>query len=197
MEEILRLPFPFTVKQPAAATFDGHGSRTAGVPACCWLVVPISIAVAPEMSLPVTVTALPPAIVPEVGLTVMPDGVAGSVPADAVEAIPGLPSAEDAVATVPDWIVDEVTPDAVTIPSTVIAGREVPAANGAELSVQVITCPDGAAQVHPDPNAPAGVTPVGSVMLTDTGELSLVPEEATLGVTVYVTGAPSAGEAAL
>ena len=73
----------------------------------------------------------------------------------------------------------------------------MPAANGVELLVQVITCPDGAAQVQPEPYAPSGVTPAGIVTLTDTGELSLAPEEATLGLTVYVTGAPSAGEAAL
>ena len=76
----------------------------------------------------------------------------------------------------PDWIVAEVTPDAVTMPSTVIGGREVPAANGVALLVQVITCPDGAAQVQPDPYAPTGVTPAGIVSLTDTGELSLAPE---------------------
>ncbi len=110
---------------------------------------------------------------------------------------PGLPSVEDTVAFEPDWIVDEVTPDAVTMPSTVIAGREVPAANGVALSVQVITCPDGAAQVQPDPYAPTGVTPAGIVSLTDTGELSLAPEAETDGLTVYVTGAPSAGDAAL
>ena len=92
---------------------------------------------------------------------------------------------------------EAVTPEAVTIPSAVTAGSEVPAANGVELLVQVITCPDGAAQVHPEPYAPSGVTPAGIVMLTDTGEVSLVPEEATLGVTVYVTGSPSPGEAAL
>ena len=85
----------------------------------------------------------------------------------------------------------------MTIPSTVIAGREAPAANGVELLVQVITCPDGAAQVQPDPYAPTGVTPVGSVTLTDTGELSLAPEAETLGESAYVTGAPSAGNAAL
>jgi hypothetical protein len=149
------------------------------------------------MLVPETVTLLPPAIVPETGLTVTPDGPVGTVPAVAVAASPGLPSAEDAVAFEPDWIVVEVTPDAVTMPSTVRAGREVPAANGAELLVQVITCPDGAAQVHPDPYAPTGVTPAGIVSLTDTGSLSLAPVAETLGSTVYVTGAPSAGEAAL
>src|ERR1700722_13125354 len=86
MEEMLRV-LPLTVKQPAAGTFAGHGRRTTGVPACCWLVVPISIAVAPAMLLPDTVTALPPANVPEVGLRVMPDGVVGSVPADAVVSV--------------------------------------------------------------------------------------------------------------
>jgi hypothetical protein len=65
------------------------------------------------------------------------------------------------------------------------------------LLVQVITCPDGTKQVQPDPYAPVGVTPVGSVSLTDTAELSLAPEAETDGLTVYVTGAPSAGDAAL
>ena len=91
---------------------------------------------------------------------------------------------EDAVAFELDWIVDEVTPDAVTMPSTVIAGSDVPAANGLALSVQVTTCPDGAAQVQPDPYAPTGVTPAGIVSLTDTGELSLAPEAETDGLTV-------------
>ena len=133
------------------------------MPACCWLVVPISIAVAPEMLVPETVTSFPPAIVPEAGLTVTPDGPVGTVPAAAVVASPGLPSVEDAVAFELDWIVDAVTPEAVTMPSTVIAGSDVPAANGVALSVQVITCPDGAAQVQPDPYAPTGVTPAGIV----------------------------------
>jgi hypothetical protein len=195
IEEILRL-LPFTVKQPTAGP-DAHGSRTTGVPACCWLVVPISIAVAPETLLPETVTAPPPEMLPETGLTVTPDGAVGSVPPVAELASPGMPSAEDAVTVELDWIVDEVTPNAVTIPSTVSGGRDVPAANGVELSVQVMTCPDGAEQVQPDPYAPTGVTPAGSVSLTDTGELSLAPEAETDGLTVYVTGAPSAGNAAL
>jgi hypothetical protein len=103
------------------------------------------------MLVPETVTVFPPEIDPEAGLRVTPDGAVGTVPALAELAYPGLPSAEDAVTTVPDWIVDEVTPDAVTIPSTVMAGREAPAANGVALLVHVITCPDGAAQVQPDP----------------------------------------------
>ena len=37
------------------------------------------------------------------------------------------------------------------MPSTVIAGGDVPTANGVALSVQVIVCPDGAAQVQPEP----------------------------------------------
>jgi hypothetical protein len=85
----------------------------------------------------------------------------------------------------------------VTIPCTVSAGREAPAANGAELLVQVMTCPDGAVQVQPEPEAPAGVTPAGIVMLTETGEPSAAPEADTLGLTVYVTGAPAAGDEAL
>src|ERR1700722_8652907 len=106
------------------------------------------------MLVPETVTVFPPAIVPEAGLTVTPDGPVGTVPAAAELASPGLPSADDTVAFEPDWIVDAVTPDAVTMPSMVRAGREVPAANGAALLVQVITCPDGAEQVQPDPYAP-------------------------------------------
>jgi hypothetical protein len=149
------------------------------------------------MLVPETVTVFPPEMLPEAGLTVTPDGPVGTVPPVAELANPGLPSADDTVTDEPDWIVDEVTPDPVTIPSTVIAGSEVPAANGAELSVQVITCPDGAAQVQPGPYAPTGFTPVGIVSLTDTAELSPAPEAETLGLTVYVTGAPSAGDAAL
>jgi hypothetical protein len=41
------------------------------------------------------------------------------------------------------------------------------------------------------------VTPDGIVILTDTGNGSLAPEDETLGVTVYVTGAPIPGEAEL
>ena len=40
IEAILRLPLAFTVKQPTV-TPDAQGSRTTGVPACCWLVVPM------------------------------------------------------------------------------------------------------------------------------------------------------------
>jgi hypothetical protein len=149
------------------------------------------------MLVPDTVTSFPPAIAPETGLTVTPEGAVGTVPAAAEAANPGLPSAEDAVAFEPDWIVDEVTPDAVTMPETVSAGSELPAANGVALSVHVITCPDGGAQAQPGPYAPTGVTPAGIVSLTDTGPLSLAPEAETLGLTVYVTGAPSAGDAAL
>src|SRR5258708_1745180 len=100
IEAILRVPLPFTVKQPTV-TPDAQGSRSTGVPACCWLVVPISIAVAPEMLVPETVTLFPPAIVPETGLTATPDGPVGTVPAVAEVANPGLPSAEDAVAFEP------------------------------------------------------------------------------------------------
>jgi hypothetical protein len=95
-----------------------------------------------------------------------------------------LPSADEAVATEPDATVEEVTPDAVTMPSTVMGASEAPAANGVLLSVHVITCPDGAAQVQPGPYAPAGVTPAGSVSLTETGELSLAPVLDTPALTV-------------
>ena len=141
---------PDTVKQPGAAA-PGQGSRTVGVPAACWAVVPISIAVAAVMFAPEIVTAFPPAIVPVAGLRVTPDGAAGSVPAVVLVAMPGLPSEEDAVTVVPDWIVPAVTLELVTMPCTVIAGSVVPAANGVALSVQVIVCPDGAAQVQPEP----------------------------------------------
>src|SRR5580692_3860416 len=119
------------------------------------------------MLLPEIVTALPPDIVPDVELRVIPDGAVGTVPAVALVAMPGLPSAEDAVAVELDWIFEEVTPDAVTMPSTVIGGSDAPAANGVLLSVQVITWPTGAAQVQPVPYAPVGVTPAGSVSLTE------------------------------
>src|ERR1700684_1929075 len=105
-EEISRLPLVFTVKHPAAEP-DAHGSSTTGVPACCWLVVPISIAVAPEILVPETVTSFPPAIAPDTGLTVTPDGPVGTVPAVAGLTSPGLPSTEDAVAFEPDWMVDD------------------------------------------------------------------------------------------
>src|ERR1700722_11254700 len=101
IEEMSRVPLPLTVKHPAAEP-DAHGSSTTGVPACCWAVVPISIAVAPEMLVPDTVTSFPPAIAPVTGLTATPDGPVGTVPAAAVVANPGLPSAEDAVAFEPD-----------------------------------------------------------------------------------------------
>jgi hypothetical protein len=91
------------------------------------------------MLLPDTVTGFPPATDPDVELSVMPAGAVGGVPAAAEPANPGLPSVDDAVATVPDAMAEAVTPEAVTIPSMVMAGSEEPAANGVELSVQVIT----------------------------------------------------------
>lgn len=51
------------------------------MPASCWAVAPISMTVASAMSVPLTVTVMPPVIEPGAGLTVMPPGVAGSVPA--------------------------------------------------------------------------------------------------------------------
>ena len=70
----------------------------------------------------------------------------------------------------------------MTMPTTVIVGRVVPAAKGALLFVQVIFCPTGAAQTQPVPNAPTGTTPAGTVSVTEIGEVSSVPA-ATLGVT--------------
>ena len=76
---MVRVPLPLLMKHPVV-TPEGQGSRTTGVPACCSAMVPISIAVALEMFVPLTVTVLPPAIVPEVELRLMPLGTAGSVP---------------------------------------------------------------------------------------------------------------------
>jgi hypothetical protein len=39
IDGMVRVPFPFAVKQPLVWPV-AHGSRTDGVPACCWLVVP-------------------------------------------------------------------------------------------------------------------------------------------------------------
>jgi hypothetical protein len=149
IEEMTRV-LPDTVKHPGAAA-PGQGSRTVGVPAFCWAVVPISIAVAPVMLVPEIVTVFPPAIVLVAGLSVTPDGAVGSVPAVVLVAMPGLPSEEDAVTVVPDWTVLAVTLELVTMPSTVMVGSEAPAANGVALSVQVTVCPDGDPQVQPDP----------------------------------------------
>ena len=54
IEEMTRV-LPLTVKHPGAAA-PAQGRRVTGVPACCWAVVPISMAVAVAMLLPSTVT---------------------------------------------------------------------------------------------------------------------------------------------
>ena len=87
--------------------------------AACWAVVPISIAVAPAKFVPEIVTALPPAVGPVAGLSVTPDGAAGSVPAVVLVAMPGSPSEKDTVTVLPDWIVLAVTLELVTMPCTV------------------------------------------------------------------------------
>ncbi|MEK8104122.1 hypothetical protein NKG94_01480 [Micromonospora sp. M12] len=174
MDEMLNVPSPFTVKQPGAGP-DGQGSRTTGVPACCCAVVPISMAVAPAMFVPPTVTATPPAIVLDAGETVIPLGVAGGVPTTVVVEMPGLASVDEAVTVDWVWMIAGVTFDPVTMATTEIGGSDVPLANGALLLVHVMVCPAGAPQTQPLPKAPTGTTPVGVVAVIDTGAVSLEP----------------------
>ena len=95
------------------------------------------------------VTAFPPAMLPVAGLSITPDGAVGSVPAVVLAAMPGLPSEENAVTVVPDWTVLAVTPEVVTMPCTVIAGSDAPAANGVAPSVQVIVSRTGPRRSSP------------------------------------------------
>src|ERR1700724_749614 len=118
MSEMPRLVPLVTVKQPGAE--PGHSTTVAGVPAANSATVPISMAVAPPRLTPVTVTALPPPAGPLVGMTAMTTGAAGTVPAGALDDVPGLPSPEDATALVALWIRAGVTVPELTTPFTVI-----------------------------------------------------------------------------
>ncbi len=103
----------------------------------------------------------------------MPVGGAGTVPAGALDDIPGLASLEDATALVLDWTRAGVTLLEFTTPFTVI----VPLVNGLVLLVHDICCPIGAPHAHPVPAAPTGRTPLGRVSVTVTGKFSVAPEE--------------------
>src|ERR1700683_823228 len=103
-----------------------HSTTVAGVPAANSAAVPISMAVAPPRLVPVTVTSMSPAAGPLVGVTAMTNGAAGTVPAGAVDDVPGLPSLEDATTLVALWIRAGVTVPELTTPFTVI----VPLMNG-------------------------------------------------------------------
>src|SRR5579872_534753 len=188
MAEMSRLMPLLTVKQPGAG--EEHTTTVAGVPAANSAVVPISMAVAPPRLVPVTVTSLPPPAGPLTGVTAMTTGAAGTVPAGALDDVPGLPSLEDATTLVALWIRAGVTVPEVTTPFTVI----VPLVNGLVLFVHDICCPLGAPHTHPVPDAPTGTTPLGRVSVTVTGRFSAAPEE--LAATVYVTGLPGVSVAA-
>ena len=149
IEEMTRV-LPLTVKHPGAAA-PAQGKRVTGVPACCWAVVPISMAVAAVMLLPSTVTDPPPAIGPIPGVTVTPPGAAGTVPAVMMVSDPVAPSADATEVIEEFWITDEVMPAVVTMATTVIAGRVVPLAKDEALVVQVIVFPTAAAQTQPLP----------------------------------------------
>ena len=108
-------------------------------------------------------------------MTVTPLGCGGRRHGRGDGGEPGFASIDDEVATVAVWISVGVTPVPVTVATTVIGGSEVPPANGPLLLVQVMVCPDGAAQTQPEPNAPRGTTPVGTVWVTEIGDVSVVP----------------------
>jgi hypothetical protein len=103
----------------------------------------------------------------------MTAGAAGTVPAGALDDVPGLPSLEDATTLVALWIRAGVTVAELTTAFTVI----VPAVNGVVLFVHDICCPLGAPHTHPGPEAPTGTTPAGSVSVTVTGKFSAAPDE--------------------
>jgi hypothetical protein len=103
----------------------------------------------------------------------MTTGGAGTVPAGALDDIPGLASLEDATALVLPWTRAGVTLLEFTTPFTVM----VPLVNGLVLFVHDICCPDGAPHTHPVPKAPTGTTPLGRVSVTVTGKFSATPEE--------------------
>jgi hypothetical protein len=115
---------------------------------------------------------LPPAG-PLDGDTPVTSGAAGTVPATALDEVPGSASLEDATAVVLDSIIAVVMLPDVTTPFTVI----VPPVNGLVLSVHEICCPLGAPHTHPGPEAPTGTTPLGMVSVTVTGESSAAPDE--------------------
>ena len=171
IDEMSRLVLLVTVKQPGADVV--HSARVTGVPAVNCAAVPISMAVAPDSPVPWTVTSLPPPAGPFGTVTLVTTGAAGRVPAGALDDVAGLASLEDATTVLLAWITAGVTLLEVTTPLTVI----VPLVNGLVLSVHDICCPLGAPHTHPDPEAPTGRTPAGSVSVTVTGWFSAAPDE--------------------
>ncbi|HEY4994424.1 MAG TPA: hypothetical protein VII33_20325, partial [Nakamurella sp.] len=146
MDEMSRLVGLVTVKQPGAAVT--HRFSVVGVPAANSAAVPISMAVAPLKPVPLTVTSLVPPAAPLLGLMPVTLGAVGTVPADALDDIPGLASLEDATALLLDWTIAGVTLLEFTTPFTVI----VPLVNGLVLFVHDICCPLGAPHTHPGPD---------------------------------------------
>ena len=138
------------VKHPAAAA-PGHRSRTTDVPAACSAVVPISMAVAAVMFVPLMVTVPPPAIGPRAGVAEREPGAVGRVPAVVTESVAGLPSVDDTRVGELFCTVVDVTVVPVTIATTVSTGRAVPLAKDEALVVQVMVWPTGAAQTQPVP----------------------------------------------
>jgi hypothetical protein len=173
--------FPTIVKQPGAAA-PGQGKSVTGVPACCSALVPISTAVGATVLEPVEVTDPPPAIGPIVGTRTMPEGAAGSDPAVVDESVAGSASADDALVTEAAWMSVDVTPDPVTIATTVMSGRVVPWVKDEPLVVHATARPTGVWQTQPVPYEPTGTIPVGTVWVTDIGVVSLAPAS-TLAVT--------------
>src|SRR5580693_7707427 len=127
MEEMSMLVALVMVKQPGAGA--EHSLTKVGVPAANSAAVPISTAVAPLKPVPLTVTSLAPPAAPLVGLMPVTVGAAGTVPAGALDDMPGLASLEDATALVLDWIRARVTLLEFTTAFTVI----VPLVNGLVL----------------------------------------------------------------
>ncbi len=170
MAEMSRLVLLTTVKHPAAAVAQSR-SATA-VPAANSAAVPISMAVAPLSPVPVILTSPPPPAAPLAGLMLVTVGRAGTVPAGALEDVAGAASADEATAAVLPVTSAEVTLLPVMRALTVIA----PVVNVLPVLVHEICWPDGAAHVHPVPDATTGTTPAGSVWVMVTGWLSVAPE---------------------
>jgi hypothetical protein len=142
---------PDWVKHPVAGVFDGHGSRTTGVPAACSAAVPISTAVALAVLVPVRVTEPPPVVGPIVGDAVTPDGAAGRVPAVVTVTVSGFASVDDTLVTEEFCTMAADMLEPVTMPTTVRTGRLVPLAKDDALVVQVIVWPTGVWHTHPVP----------------------------------------------
>ncbi len=171
IEVITGLPFT-TEKQPGAVP---QGSRTTGWPAPCSAVVPISIALTFAMLLPLMVTVAPPASGPLFGVAEMLSGLLETVPTPVVLSVAGTASDDETVVGEPVRIAPDVTPAAVTIATTLTMGSVVPPGKDEPLVVHAIVDASGAWHTQPEPNAPTGTTPAGTVCVSVIGLVSLSP----------------------